>query len=942
MLSFGALAFLNPWLLGALAALPVLWLLLRATPPSPARIAFPGVRLLLGLEDPEKTPHRTPWWLLLLRMALATAVILAFADPVLNPRERLTGAGPVVLALDGGWASAPDWEDRREAALAELDRAERADRPVSLHVLSAPVSPDFRLTLRPAVEWRGALEALSPAPWAPLRSEYAEAFAGLVSASDAEGAAEVVFLTDGLNHGDDGALVRALAGLGGLRILGPVAPARALSAPRLEGGRMTASALRADPGPEAAARIAVFGRAPAAGAGDEGERRLATIEALFPEGERVGDVEIDLPLELRNQISRIALLTGESAGAVAVTDESVRRRRVGLAAGGVEEGGLRLVSSLHYLRTALERNADLVEGGIDELLAANPDALFFADIGRLSGPERVALEAWVAGGGLLVRFAGPRLARGADLAAGAAADAEADPLLPAPLRGGGRAVGGAMAWGAPQMIREFTRESPFYGLTAPREVTISRQILARLGPDLAEKTWAALEDGTPLVTAAPLGEGRVVLFHVTANADWSSLPLSVLFVDMLRRLIAISGGGGAGDAPPAHAPVRLVAALDGFGRVAPAAGDLATVAAGRLEAPAGPDAPPGVYAGETARVAFNLFPAPEPPTLAPAPPLSASYERLGGRTERPLAQWLLGAAILLFAVDLLAALWLSGRRFRLNPGAAVFFALVILASPRADAQSAAADRALIAANETVLAHVLTGDAELDRMAEAGLRGLSRVLAARTAVEPVEPMGVDLERDELAFFPVLYWPISDGQPTPSDEASARLNEYMRNGGMIVFDTRDAHLAREGSAAGPNARALRRLVAALDLPPLTPVPADHVLTRTFYLLDRFPGRWTGGEVWLEAPRPAPEGEEGEDQLISDPNDGVSPVIIGGADWAAAWAVSETGDFLAPVGRDNGFRQREMAFRVGVNIAMYALTGNYKSDQVHVPALLERLGN
>jgi len=227
-----------------------------------------------------------------------------------------------------------------------------------------------------------------------------------------------------------------------------------------------------------------------------------------------------------------------------------------------------------------------------------------------------------------------------------------------------------------------------------------------------------------------LGERRVVLFHVTANADWSSLPLSVLFVDMLRRLIALSGGGGAGDAPPEDAPMRLVSALNGFGRVAPAARDLATVTAARLQEPAGPDAPPGLYAGETARLAFNLFPAPEPPALAPAPPLSASQEVLGGRTERPLAQWLLGAAILLFAVDLLAALWLSGRRFRLNPGAAALFALVILFAPRADAQDAA-ERALTAANETVLAHVLTGDAELDRMAEAGLRGLSRVLAART-------------------------------------------------------------------------------------------------------------------------------------------------------------------------------------------------------------------
>ena len=198
--------------------------------------------------------------------------------------------------------------------------------------------------------------------------------------------------------------------------------------------------------------------------------------------------------------------------------------------------------------------------------------------------------------------------------------------------------------------------------------------------------------------------------------------------------------------------------------------------------------------------------------------------------------------------------------------------------------------------------------------------------------------MDLERDDLTLFPLIYWPVSDRQPTPSDEAMARLNGFMRSGGMIVFDTRDAHLST-GGGAGPNARALRRLAAGLDLPPLERVPKEHVLTRTFYLLDRFPGRWPDGAVWVQQSR---KGDAAEQGLIADPNDGVSPVVIGSNDWAAAWAVDDDGDFLAPVGRSNGNRQREMAFRFGVNVVMYAMTGNYKSDQVHVPALLERLEN
>jgi hypothetical protein len=157
-------------------------------------------------------------------------------------------------------------------------------------------------------------------------------------------------------------------------------------------------------------------------------------------------------------------------------------------------------------------------------------------------------------------------------------------------------------------------------------------------------------------------------------------------------------------------------------------------------------------------------------------------------------------------------------------------------------------------------------------------------------------------------------------------------------MIVFDTRDAHLGAGFGSGTQEGRALRRLARKLDLPPVEPTPEDHVLTRTFYLLTEFPGRYRGGEVWVEA---SATHEEIEGAPFRNLNDGVSPVVIGGHDWAGAWAVSEAGDFLLPVGRD-GHRQREMAFRFGVNLVMYVLTGSYKSDQVHVPALLERLGN
>jgi len=116
-----------------------------------------------------------------------------------------------------------------------------------------------------------------------------------------------------------------------------------------------------------------------------------------------------------------------------------------------------------------------------------------------------------------------------------------------------------------------------------------------------------------------------------------------------------------------------------------------------------------------------------------------------------------------------------------------------------------------------------------------------------------------------------------------------------------------------------------------------PADHVLTKAFYLMRGFPGRWDGGTLWVEAR--APDDESGDTRRALKA-DGVSAILVTSNDFAGAWAHGEDNRplFAAVPG---GEVQREMAFRAGINIVMYALTGNYKADQVHVPALLERLG-
>jgi hypothetical protein len=256
--------------------------------------------------------------------------------------------------------------------------------------------------------------------------------------------------------------------------------------------------------------------------------------------------------------------------------------------------------------------------------------------------------------------------------------------------------------------------------------------------------------------------------------------------------------------------------------------------------------------------------------------------------------------------------------------------------PRAFAQNE--DAALKATTETHLAYVTTGNADVDQISKAGLQGLTLFLAQRTALEAGDPTAVDPARDELAFFPLIYWPIVPDAPKPSAEALSRIDAYMKQGGTVLFDTRDAVEAAPGAEnRSPGMMALRAILSSLDIPELEPVPRDHVLTKTFFLLKDFPGRFSSGQLWVEATQV--ENEDGAERPARA-GDGVSSILITSNDFAGAWAMRQDGQAMLPLVPGDP-RQREFAFRAGVNIVMYTLTGNYKADQVHVPALLERLG-
>lgn len=881
----GSLTLLAPLTLLGLLTLPLVWWILKISPPKPKRRMFPPLAILQGVETDEETPNATPVWVLLYRLLMVALAVFALSLPLLQkddaPSER-----PLTLIIDDSAAAATIWDDLTDDARRRVREAQRTNQEVIL-ILGNEPDP----TPIPAAE--ALLRLRSAAPAFQARS---------VQIPDLPRDNNTIFLSSGISFGDDADLLGSLR-----RLNATVLMPDALDTVIVPGDvRETAGGFEADWFSALSPRNANVEALSQSG------DVLAIEPLLFAPGTSLSTVSISLPPQLRAKVTRLRIAGMRAGAATKLLDDSFGRPLVGVLA-PPSGSSSPLLSEEFYTEQALSPFADLFIGSSETVLPLNPTVLVMPDSMRSDAPEIIA---YVESGGVLIRFAGPQLA------------ATSDTLVPVALRRGGRSIGGALAWETPQALAPFASESPFAGLAVPSDITVSRQVMARPGTETDARTWARLEDGSPIVTSSLRGEGRIVLFHVTAGPEWSNLAISGLYVEMLKRILPLAKSR------------RVVASTQGgawtLDRILGPFGDLRPPPPRPVSVPDAGWAvnvdriSPGYYRSGTRQRAVQSVPNPE--LIAPFATQGLTIERMDGREPRSLAGILLGVAVVMLALDMLLSASLSGRlrRFGTATASALLIGVTLLPSyAEAQAQNNASnnERVREAALGLHLAYIETGDARVDGLSQTAMESLQRQLTRRTTIEPVGVHAVRPDSQGLQMYPFLYWPIRNDTAALTEAERVSLNAYIAAGGTLVLDTADE--AERSFRAGTAHQGLTRVTDGLNIGRLSRVPEDHVLTKSFYLTQVFPGRWANGPVYVEGAGATKGGR-----------DGVTSVIIGSNGWAAAWAVdSETGTRVDLANEIP--RQREMSIRFGVNLAMYALSGNYKADQVHAAELIRRMG-
>ncbi len=916
-----SLNFLYPALLWTALALPILWFVFKTIPPHPRLIKLPTARFLKDIETEDSQKDDIPWWLKALRILMMAMIILAAAAPFLAPKTDITIDGEALgIVFDNSWAAAPQLENQKDKALSLILRAEQKGKNIVL-IEAIPEHKNLSpITIVTPADARNRVKHIHAYPWEADHSALLEALKA--QQEKLTQAKTYHWLGHGYNDGDIEVVSDYIAEKGKVIYYKPEDKkiARTLKSALNKDGRDSYKFMQFDGfyyNDQSDFKLYL-------------KDRFSTVLSFIGLDDILNNTNEDITT-LWNSIdndddavpSYMQLGIFKHAGAVYYLPAEILKQKVGVlsAHDAVDNEESPLIQSIYYISKAVEGKAPYSIDPLDKLLDWGAKLIIVPEDFVLSQKDIQRLDKWVNDGGTLLRFPPSKQGHGETI----------DTLIPIELLAEERSIAGRLDWQEPLTLAKIPEDSPLAGIPLDKSLEIKRQVLATPSAKDHAQIWAVASDGTPIISARAQGHGLIILIHTQAKPGWSNMPITGFFVNVLHRIVDISSGARMqiskttdieNPESQSFAPYKLINASGEL--VAPDQTQAELTIQDIRSKPLSYDFRPGIYHSNNAEYIINLGDKLGPLRLVSAKDIKGTIEGYSTEVNINLQIYFLLAALFLFFCEWLSSALLSGARYKLHfvprfKASILLCALLIGLLTAAPAWAQSRDDAE-RANSLNLAYVETANPIVNAMAQKGLQYVANAIMQRTALQNVRVTPVNISNDDLAFYPLLYWPI---ESTPlGDKAYAKLNDYMNTGGMLFVDIRNGRKLSQSFYA--QNQPLSLLSEKLFIPLLKPLPEEHVLRKSYYLLStaNIAGRYDGGDIWLDL------GDNSGSTAIED-NQHVAAFIIGANDWISLWA-DESADIY----------KREKALRFGINLVMYALTGTYKQDQVHTKAILERL--
>ncbi len=845
-------SFAAPWAFAALLALPLLWWLLRLTPPRPKRVLFGAFPLLKNLQTTQQITARAPWWLWLLRLILAATIITAAAHLQYNaPTDQADADNTaLILVTDNSAAAAANWpwlQSQTQRVLADAAQNNRA-------VLWLTTTGKNKYGLQLASTVAAQIATAQPSPWPANLTELTDQLANNAIAPDAE----IIWLNSGAYPDFPSELTDALANYSKLTVL--QAPAQLAWLSNWQNHAVT---------------VERFNQNPQAGQLNwlDAQGHLLSSQSFdWPAAQTRLTIPANFPADKSHLIHAVQLAGQSHAGAMWLLDPP------GLPPSGIVKPSAThystpLLNPIYYLNNALQTLG--AKPQIDELavlLNQHLPIIMLPDI-VLDATQQNAVHTYIAQGGLLIRWLGPATLPALD-----------DTLYPIPFLRQLRNSNSLTEHADILTAQAWPAHSALQAVPLPGDLTFAKVMdLLPANPNVT--VLGSLQNQTPWLASQKIGKGQLIAIYTSATPEWSNLPITPLMPNLIAALLQQADIDQITTEPINRSDFVMQQMVNAFGQIVkPTSPALILNNDTNIITPA---TPPGKYQNNTATRFLNLganwqglmpfdhWPANTQFDYRTTPPASQDYSGY---------LWL--AALCLLLIDSYVTLSMRGLlpRWPHGKSLAALGLLLILWAPQAHA-----------ADEMGLGYLGPPQQPLQQ----ALTTLQQNLNTRTTATFSAPIAVEPNTADLALFPVLFW-----QPTTSalaPNAAPAMQNYLSKGGMLVI------------FAGDDAQNLATITKNLQLPALQTLPANHVLWHSFYLLQA--GAWLTQPIWL-------------DQIAVNHESQIASVIILPADLLDKMA-------------DPANTDRETAVRLFINVMIYALTGDYKSDQVHLPYILERLG-